>query len=116
MDVNPVPAANAFLQYFFPFVAPSGNAQNGWFDGWFSPTITLNAAGDPATELTLVNGVMSYGRQIGIVMDALAVVQKHIDRSTLTDREKEALERLDAAKTAIDAVKALRKRKSGRTS
>jgi len=104
-----IPLDKSFLQYFFPFVAPSGNAQNGWFDGWFSPTITLNAAGDPATELALVNGVMSYGRQIGIVMDALAVVQKHIDRSTLTEREKEALERLDTAKTAIDAVKALRK-------
>jgi len=113
MSTNPIPSANALLQYFFPFVAPSGNAQNGWFDGWFSPTITLNAAGDPATEAALVNGVMSYGRQIGIVMDALAVVQKHIDRSTLTEKEKEALARLDTAKTAIDAVKTLRKAREG---
>jgi len=109
MAPTPVSSANAFLNYFFPFIAPSGNAQNGWLDGWFSPTITVNAAGDPATELALVNGVMSYGRQIGIVMDALAVVQKHIDRTTLTEPEKQALDRLDEAKAAIDAVKAIRR-------
>jgi hypothetical protein len=90
---------------FFPFVAPSGNAQNGWF----SPHITLNAAGDPAMEAALVNGVASYGRQLGILTDAVLALANSLKPHALDKDAQAALKRLEEIRDVIEGVKKVRR-------
>ena len=106
--LNPFPVGASLLPFMFPFAAPS-NTQNGWLDGWFSPRITLSAAGDPALETVLANGVMSYGRQLGILMDAVVVLAKHADRKGMSKAEIETIDRVAEVAKAFDAVKKIRK-------
>ncbi len=70
--------------------------------------IDLGKAGDPDLERDILAEVGSYGRQLGQISDAVAVLidQAQIDRTKLTDDQivalhkfKEMLERIEACKT-----------------
>lgn len=102
-----------------PFFAPlSGPVTQGfeiWSD-WFKSVgqiglvnIDLGNAGDDDLEREILTEVGSYGRQLGQIADAVAVLidQADLDRSKLSDENivvlhkfKEMLEKIDACKTA----------------
>ena len=67
------------------------------YTNWFSPQITVNA-GDPRLEARILTDGASYGRQLGVVIDALrAVVEKKQD--------KEAFAALTKLADKIDGIK-----------
>jgi hypothetical protein len=85
---------------------------------WFSPSLTVNYAGDPAVEDRVVTEVASYGKQLGWLNDiVLALATKQAippDRlSSLETAVKEinAIKRqtqvsaVDAANKALDQLK-----------
>ena len=66
---------------------------------WFSPSLTVNYAGDPVVEDRVVTEVASYGKQLGWLTEiAIALAE----RQTLPE---ETLRRLERATKDIDAIK-----------
>jgi hypothetical protein len=47
----------------------------------------------------------SYGRQLGRIMDALAVLMRHTDHEALTPDERAAFDALLAMRERIDTIK-----------
>jgi hypothetical protein len=71
--------------------------------------INLGQSTDPALEEQILDEVGSYGRQLGRMGDALAVLLKHLDRSALNDDEKKALWAFESQMAEIQNLKAARK-------
>ena len=82
------------------FRAPwSGDVAQRITAPWFSPSVTVNYAGDPAVEDRVVTEVASYGKQLGWLTEiAIALAE----RQTLPE---ETLRRLEKATKDIDAIK-----------
>ena len=82
------------------FRAPwSGDVAQRITAPWFSPSLTVNYAGDPAVEDRVVTEVASYGKQLGWLTEiAIALAE----RQTLPE---ETLRRLERATKDIDAIK-----------
>jgi len=85
---------------------------------WFSPSLTVNYAGDPAIEDRVVTEVASYGKQLGWLNEiVLALAKKQsVPQETLNRLEKAVQEietikkevqpsALDAANNALDQLK-----------
>lgn len=67
---------------------------------WFSPSLTVNYAGDPAIEDRVVTEVASYGRQLGWLSEiALALAKGEA-------APRDALGKLEQAAAAIAKIKA----------
>jgi hypothetical protein len=104
---------------FWMFRLPlSGDVNQRITAPWFSPSLTVNYAGDPAVEDRVVTEVASYGKQLGWLNDiVLALATKQAippDRlSSLETAVKEinAIKRqtqvsaVDAANKALDQLK-----------
>ena len=84
---------------------------------WFSPSLTVNYAGDPAVEDRVVKEVASYGKQLGWLTEiALAQAKgEPLPEATVARLEKAAEEiaaikkqlrssALEAAKSALDRL------------
>ena len=63
----------------------------------FSPQIELNFAGNRRIETEVVTGIASYGRQIGILSEAILELA--------SDEKGEAIERLKALTADIEKIK-----------
>jgi hypothetical protein len=78
---------------FWMFRAPwSGDVAQRITAPWFSPSLTINYAGDPAVEDRVVTEVASYGKQLGWLTEiaiALAKMQP-VPVETLVRLEKAA--------------------------
>ena len=88
---------------FWVFRSPlSGDVNQRITAPWFSPSLTVNYAGDPQVEDRIVTEVASYGKQLGWLMEiALALAkQQPLPRETLR-RLEEASERIDAIKKSV---------------
>jgi len=85
---------------------------------WFSPSLTVNYAGDPAIEDRVVTEVASYGKQLGWLNEiVLALANKQaVPQETLNRLEKavqdiETIKKeaqpsaLDAANKALDQLR-----------
>lgn len=85
---------------FWMFRLPlSGDVNQRITAPWFSPSLTVNYAGDPVIEDRVVTEVASYGRQIGWLTEiALALANKQAP-------PEETLHRLEQASHDIDAIK-----------
>lgn len=68
------------------------------FTNLFSPQVALNFAGDPRIEQDVVSEVASYGRQLGVLTEALLAVAG--------DSDDPAVRRLRAMQADVEAVKA----------
>ena len=68
--------------------------------------IDLGQSGDPALEREMLDKVGSYGRQIGRIGDALAVLIKHRDGSALSKDDQDALDILIGQVAQADRLKA----------
>jgi hypothetical protein len=104
---------------FWMFRLPLSGAVNQRITApWFSPSLTVNYAGDPAIEDRVVTEVASYGQQLGWLNEiVLALANKQaVPQETLTRLEKavqdiETIKKevqpsaLAAAKTALDQLR-----------
>lgn len=68
------------------------------FTHWFSPQLEVTFAGNRRIEREVVAGVASYGRQLGLLTEALLAVAG--------DSDAPAVRRLRETHTAVEAVKA----------
>jgi hypothetical protein len=104
---------------FWMFRLPLSGAVNQRITApWFSPSLTVNYAGDPAIEDRVVTEVASYGKQLGWLNEiVLALAKKQsVPQETLNRLEKAVQEietikkevqpsALDAANNALDQLK-----------
>ena len=82
------------------FRAPlSGNVAQRITAPWFSPSVTVNYAGDPAVEDRVVTEVASYGRQLGWLTEIAIASAKGLPLPEKT------LHRLEKAAADIDIIK-----------
>jgi hypothetical protein len=96
---------------FWMFRLPlSGDVNQRITAPWFSPTLTVNYAGDPAVEDRVVTEVASYGKQLGWLNDIVLALanQRPVPTDTLSCLEK-AVEKINAIKketqaSAVDAA------------
>jgi hypothetical protein len=86
---------------FWMFKAPwSGDVAQRITAPWFSPSLTVNYAGNAAIEDRVVTEVASYGRQLGWLSEiALALAKGEAPPG-------DALAKLQAAANAIERIKA----------
>jgi len=104
---------------FWMFRLPlSGDVNQRITAPWFSPSLTVNYAGDPAIEDRVVTEVASYGKQLGWLNEiVLALANKQaVPQETLNRLEKavqdiETIKKeaqpsaLDAANKALDQLR-----------
>jgi hypothetical protein len=98
---------------FWMFRLPlSGDVNQRITAPWFSPSLTVNYAGDPAVEDRVVTEVASYGKQLGWLNDIVLALanQQPVPKDTLSCLEK-AVEKINAIKkeTQLSAVDAANK-------
>lgn len=98
---------------FWMFRLPlSGDVNQRITAPWFSPSLTVNYAGDPAIEDRVVTEVASYGKQLGWLNDIVLALanQEPVPKDTLGYLEK-AVEKIAAIKkeTQLSAVDAANK-------
>jgi hypothetical protein len=67
--------------------------------------VTTASAGDPGLERQIAEQVASYGRQLGRVLDALDVLIRHTDGSTLGPSDQTAFDALLSLRADIEATK-----------
>ena len=72
-------------------------------------SINLGQSSDPDFEAKVLDRVGSYGRQIGRIGEALAVVMAHMDRTNLQPHEAAALRALERQLEEIADMKAAEK-------
>jgi hypothetical protein len=82
--------------------------------------VYMGHAGDPVVEQKILDDVGTYGRQLGRIGDALAVIINHMDQSNLTEEERRTIRTLMLQLEHIDAIKeerqaAIRKDSAGST-
>ncbi|ATQ70162.1 MULTISPECIES: hypothetical protein [Methylosinus] len=84
------------------------------FTSFFSPygsqlgliNINLGRSSAPQVEEEVLMDVGSYGKQLGRIGDALAVLLAHFEpRRALTEREQQAIDEVKTMLAEIDAVK-----------
>jgi len=98
---------------FWMFRSPlSGDVNQRITAPWFSPSLTVNYAGDPAIEDRVVTEVASYGKQLGWLNDIVLALAKQqaVPKDRLSCLE-EAVEKIDAIKkeTQLSVVEAANK-------
>lgn len=69
------------------------------YTNWFSPTIELDFAGDRRIEADVVANVASYGKQLGILTEAVLALAGDA-RSPEVERLRDVAERVEACKEA----------------
>jgi len=93
-------APNQLLQAINPWTFNQQGAQFGFIN------MDLGAAGESDVERKLLAQVGSYGRQLGRIGDALAVILKHVKLGDLKPEEQDALDVLKGQLAAVRQVKA----------
>jgi len=88
---------------FWMFRLPlSGDVNQRITAPWFSPSLTVNYAGDPVIEDRVVTEVASYGRQLGWLSEiALALANKKAIPEDALHKLEEAGERIKAIKKEV---------------
>lgn len=106
----------ASMQPWFPFTwnLPSGDVD---LKNWFSPNVNVTYAGTPAIERDVVERVASFGKQLGILTDAVLeladgkAADKVQDLREIAERIKAIKEahKSDAKRSAKEAIERLAK-------
>jgi|SRR5271156_4978291 len=97
-----LPLSGDVTQTIDPFNWSSRGGQFAFFN------IDLGSSADPAAERDIIAEIGSYGRQIGRLGDALAVLLKHVDTSKFSAEDWMAV---GALKTQLESVERSKKKK-----
>jgi len=94
-----------FPNFFTAFPGAAGNWQT--IDTrWWSPTVSVNFAGNPGVEREVTEDVASYGRQIGWLNDiVLALAAAEPQATAQHPAAAESLKKLKEAHKKIEAIK-----------
>lgn len=68
--------------------------------------INLGRSGNPEVEQEVLDEVGSYGKQLGCIGDALAVLIKHVKMDELAPAERDAITKLRFQLEAVEQIKA----------
>ena len=68
--------------------------------------INLGRSSNPEVEQEVLDEVGSYGKQLGCIGDALAVLIKHVKLDELTATERDAITKLRFQLEAVEQIKA----------
>ncbi|MFN3075403.1 MAG: hypothetical protein ABT940_00705 [Alphaproteobacteria bacterium] len=100
----PMPSAPNPFSFLLPF---SGSVWQDYhpLTNWFSPTIQLDFAGNHKIEKDVVGKVASYGKQLGRVIDVLAVMAEAAKKDSTSKEFIDDVDRLVQMKKDIEAVK-----------
>jgi len=90
---------SAFDPLWFLHLPLSGDVNQRITAPWFSPSLTVNYAGDPVVEDRVVTEVASYGRQLGWLTEIVVALTK--GKAPPPD----SLRRLEKAAHDIEAIK-----------
>lgn len=74
---------------------PSGDVG---MEGWFSPNLQVSYAGSPAIERDVVESVASFGKQIGILSEAVLELAAEHDGEKV-GRLRELVQRVEEVKS-----------------
>jgi hypothetical protein len=98
-----MPTSSAGFDPFWLFRSPlSGDVNQRITAPWFSPSLTVNYAGDPAIEDRVVTEVASYGKQLGWLTEiAIAMANKKPLPEATLHRLEQAAEKIEAIKRNI---------------
>ncbi len=104
------PSNNLWMWPFSGDVTQDYHPATSWFRTMMGQFGFINVnemqSDDPDLEKRIVEGVGSYGKQLGRIIDALKVVCARMDREKLTRDEREAVRSFDRLAEEIDALKA----------
>ena len=107
---NPLSAWQSFQM---PLSGDVTQAINPWSWTFGSATsqlglvnINLGRSGNPEIEQEVLDEVGSYGKQLGCIGDALAVLIKHVKLDELAPAERDAITKLRFQLEAIEKIKA----------
>jgi hypothetical protein len=94
----------------FPFLTALPGAGGNWQNidtRWWSPTVTMNFAGNPAVEREVTEDVASYGRQIGWLNDIVTALVATEGQAAIKRHPgaADSLRKLAAAQHKIEAIK-----------
>ena len=105
-DVN-LPMSGSLAQVFKYWTSwlPGSSNQLGLLN------VSLGQSSDAELERQILEDAASYGKQLGRIEDALAVLVRHLDKSKLTEKERGALHDLDRMIEDIADVRDRLKRK-----
>jgi len=67
--------------------------------------VNLGSTPDPSLEQTILEQVGSYGRQLGRMGDAMAVLVRHLDRTKLNAKELGAVQALEKQLAQVQKIK-----------
>ena len=67
--------------------------------------VNLGSSSDPALEQTIIEEVGSYGRQLGRIGDALAVLLRQLDRTKLDSNDLKAIDALEQQLADVKRIK-----------
>lgn len=77
-----------------------------WFMNGNSVNVYLGESSSPEIEAEILDRVGTYGRQMGRLTDAVAVLLRHLpDRATLSDDERTAIGAFEDMAREIAAIK-----------
>lgn len=103
---------SAWQSFSLPLSGDVTQAINPW--SWtFGPTtsqlglvnINLGRSSNPEVEQEVLDEVGSYGKQLGCIGDALAVLIRHVKLDELTAAERDAITKLRFQLEAIEQIK-----------
>lgn len=104
---------SAWQSFSMPLSGDVTQAINPWSWTFGSATsqlglvnINLGRSGNPEVEQEVLDEVGSYGKQLGCIGDALAVLIKHVKLDELAPAERDAITKLRFQLEAIEQIKA----------
>ncbi|MBS1141199.1 MAG: hypothetical protein H6R13_2652 [Proteobacteria bacterium] len=107
---NPLAAWQSFQMPLSGDVTQAINPWSWTFDSATSQlglvNINLGRSGNPELEQEVLDEVGSYGKQLGCIGDALAVLIKHVKLDELAPPERDAITRLRFQLEEIEKIKA----------
>ena len=103
---------SAWQNWSMPLSGDVTQAINPWSWTFGSATsqlglvnINLGRSGNPQVEQEVLDEVGSYGKQLGCIGDALAVLIKHVKLDELAPAERDAITKLRFQLEAIEQIK-----------
>lgn len=91
--------SNPWIQWMQSWQAPFSNYDQNIspVTTWFSPTYELNYAGNPAIEAKITKDVASFGKQLGVISEAVLELSE--------GQSGEALDKLRTMSEQIEKIK-----------
>lgn len=97
----------------FNILFPGAENLRQWIDTrWWSPTVTVNYAGNPAIEREVTEDVASYGKQIGWLSEIVTALVAIEGEQALVARDPKTADALKKFKQAQGKIEEIKQRRT----